>query len=57
MAQSPFAPAGRAVAGAEMGVLMGFLAQRVLGQYDLLGADDADGDVDAVYYVGPNMLA
>ena len=40
MAQSPFAPAGRAVAGAEMGVLMGFLAQRVLGQYDLLGPDD-----------------
>ena len=39
MAQSAFAPAGRTVAGAEMGVLMGFLAQRVLGQYDLLGAD------------------
>jgi coenzyme F420 biosynthesis associated uncharacterized protein len=66
MAQSPFAPAGRAVAGAEMGVLMGFLAQRVLGQYDLLVPDEApsrdtpeppgDGDADAVYYVGPNIL-
>jgi coenzyme F420 biosynthesis associated uncharacterized protein len=57
MAQSPFAPAGRAVAGAEMGVLMGFLAQRVLGQYDLLVPDEAaGGDVDAVYYVGPNIL-
>ncbi|MDQ1515790.1 MAG: hypothetical protein QOE80_1620 [Actinomycetota bacterium] len=66
MAQSPFAPAGRTVAGAEMGVLMGFLAQRVLGQYDLLGTDAAlpgdtpgppvSGDADAVYYVGPNML-
>jgi coenzyme F420 biosynthesis associated uncharacterized protein len=57
MAQSPFAPAGRAVAGAEMGVLMGFLAQRVLGQYDLLVPDEAaGGDADAVYYVGPNIL-
>ena len=55
MAQSPFAPAGRTVAGAEMGVLMGFLAQRVLGQYDLLGSEE-DGSDDAVYYVGPNML-
>ncbi len=66
MAQSPFAPAGRAVAGAEMGVLMGFLSQRVLGQYDLLVPDalpsgdtpepPAGGDADAVYYVGPNIL-
>ena len=56
MAQSPFAPAGRAMAGAEMGVLMGFLAQRVLGQYDLLIPDEGGGDVDAVYYVGPNIL-
>jgi coenzyme F420 biosynthesis associated uncharacterized protein len=57
MAQSPLAPAGRAMAGAEMGVLMGFLAQRVLGQYDLLVPNDGDADVDAVYYVGPNILA
>jgi coenzyme F420 biosynthesis associated uncharacterized protein len=57
MAQSPLAPAGRAVAGAEMGVLMGFLAQRVLGQYDLLIPDEGGGDADAVYYVGPNILA
>ena len=57
MAQSPFAPAGRAVAGTELGVLMGFLAQRVLGQYDLLVPDEGAGDVDAVYYVGPNILA
>jgi coenzyme F420 biosynthesis associated uncharacterized protein len=65
MAQSPFAPAGRTVAGAEMGVLMGFLAQRVLGQYDLLGTDSGapvtTGGTpappgDTVYYVGPNML-
>ncbi|HEV3363215.1 MAG TPA: zinc-dependent metalloprotease [Acidimicrobiia bacterium] len=66
MAQSPFAPAGRAVAGAEMGALMGFLAQRVLGQYDLLVPDEAGAAVfsrdtpgppgDAVYYVGANIL-
>ena len=56
MAQSPFAPAGRAVAGAELGALMGFLGQRVLGQYDLLGPDEAGDDTDAVYYVGPNIL-
>ncbi|MGH9011951.1 MAG: zinc-dependent metalloprotease, partial [Acidimicrobiia bacterium] len=56
MAQSAFAPAGRAVAGAELGALMGFLAQRVLGQYDLLVPDEAGGQADAVYYVGPNIL-
>lgn len=66
MAQSPFAPAGRAVAGAELGALMGFLAQRVLGQYDLLVPDavspgdtpapPGSGQADAVYYVGPNIL-
>jgi coenzyme F420 biosynthesis associated uncharacterized protein len=40
-----------------MGVLMGFLAQRVLGQYDLLVPDEGGGDADAVYYVGTNILA
>jgi coenzyme F420 biosynthesis associated uncharacterized protein len=56
MAQSAFAPIGRSVAGAEMGVLLGFLAQRVLGQYDLLVPEES-GASDAVYYVGPNVLA
>ena len=58
MAQSPVAPIGRRVAGTELGVLLGYLAQRVLGQYDLLVPDDdgAPGD-DAVYYVGRNVLA
>jgi coenzyme F420 biosynthesis associated uncharacterized protein len=40
-------------------VLLGWFAQRVLGQYDLLVPDDADGapaSGDAVYYVGPNVL-
>jgi coenzyme F420 biosynthesis associated uncharacterized protein len=61
MAHSPVAPIGRRVAGTEMGVLLGFMAQRVLGQYDLLVPDDpgaaaTDGS-GAVYYVGANILA
>jgi coenzyme F420 biosynthesis associated uncharacterized protein len=55
LARSPFAPIGRHVAATEMGVLIGYLSQRVLGQYDLLVPDDAHGDT--VYYVGPNILA
>jgi coenzyme F420 biosynthesis associated uncharacterized protein len=60
MARSPIAPIGRRVAGTEMGVLLGFMAQRVLGQYDLLVPDDPAATPnanDAVYYVGPNILA
>ena len=56
MAKSSFAPVGRSVAGAEMGVLLGFLAQRVLGQYDLLVPEEGENS-DAVYYVGPNILS
>jgi coenzyme F420 biosynthesis associated uncharacterized protein len=51
----------RRVAGAEVGLLLGWLSGRVLGQYDLLVVDDpADqppDDQDLVYYVGPNVLA
>lgn len=47
---------GRQVAATELGVLLGYVAQRVLGQYDLMVPDDGErGDV--VYYVGPNVLA
>jgi coenzyme F420 biosynthesis associated uncharacterized protein len=57
MSRGPMAPVGRRIAGTEMGVLLGFLAQRVLGQYDLLVPDDGDvPSSDAVYYVGPNVL-
>jgi coenzyme F420 biosynthesis associated uncharacterized protein len=67
MAASPLAPVGRTVSAAELGVLLGWFAQRVLGQYDVLVPDaaesggsepaDDDGEGDAVYYVGPNVLA
>ena len=59
MARSPFAPVGRAVSATELGVLLGWFAQRVLGQYDVLVPDGAaeGADGDAVYYVGPNVLA
>jgi coenzyme F420 biosynthesis associated uncharacterized protein len=62
MANSPLAPVGRAVSATELGLLLGWFSQRVLGQYDVLvpegdtsGAVEPDGD--AVYYVGPNVLA
>ncbi|MBM3674236.1 MAG: hypothetical protein FJW88_04655 [Actinobacteria bacterium] len=54
MARSPVAPIGRRVAAAELGFLLGYVAQRVLGQYDLMVGDGPSDD--AVYYVGPNVL-
>lgn len=59
----PSVPVMRAAAAAEIGLLLGWMSGRVLGQYDLLVAADrgADGnqpdDQDVVYYVGPNVLA
>jgi coenzyme F420 biosynthesis associated uncharacterized protein len=45
-------------AGLEVGVLLGWMATRVLGQYDLLIIEDENpDDQDVVYYVGPNVLA
>ncbi|MGZ4711900.1 MAG: zinc-dependent metalloprotease [Acidimicrobiia bacterium] len=58
MAKSAFAPVGRRIAGTELGVLLGYVAQRVLGQYDLLVPDeDGAATADRVYYVGANVLA
>ncbi|MEX2255713.1 MAG: zinc-dependent metalloprotease [Acidimicrobiia bacterium] len=58
MASSPLAPVGRAVSATELGLLLGWFAQRVLGQYDVLVPDgETTADGDAVYYVGPNVLA
>lgn len=59
MERSPLAPVGRRIAGTEMGVLLGYVAKRVLGQYDLLVPEDPERPPtdDAVYFVGPNVLA
>jgi coenzyme F420 biosynthesis associated uncharacterized protein len=56
--KSPIAPVSRAVAGAQLGTMLGWMSTRVLGQYDLLLVEDEDpDDQDIVYYVGPNVLA
>lgn len=48
---------GRA-GGVEVGVLLGWMSSRVLGQYDLLIIEDENPeDQDIVYYVGPNIMA
>ena len=44
---------GRTVVGAELGLLLGYLSKRVLGQYDLFLPEDSGG---VVFYVGPNVL-
>ncbi|MFP5323041.1 MAG: zinc-dependent metalloprotease [Acidimicrobiia bacterium] len=56
----PSVPIMRAAAAAEVGLLLGWMSGRVLGQYDLLvagGSDDEEAREDLVYYVGPNVLA
>src|SRR3954470_20423958 len=54
----PLTPVARAVTGAEVGGLLGWMATRVLGQYDLLIAEhEQPEEQDLVYYVGPNILA
>ncbi|WP_428114893.1 zinc-dependent metalloprotease [Candidatus Poriferisodalis sp.] len=63
--------AGRTVGAVELGTVLGWMARRVLGQYDLLWASDddtesaprvasdsaaSDSTGDVVYFVGPNIL-
>lgn len=45
------------VAAVEVGMLLGWMSARVLGQYDMLVVDEDADDQDVVYYVGPNVLA
>ncbi len=46
------------IGGVEVGILLGWMAGRVLGQYDLLIIEDENPeDQDIVYYVGPNVMA
>ncbi|MBT8214703.1 MAG: zinc-dependent metalloprotease [Acidimicrobiia bacterium] len=55
--QSGFGPriAG-SVMGAEIGAVMGFLAKRVLGQYELVLPSEERGFGDTVMFVGANVL-
>ena len=53
----PLASAGRTATGAQMGVVLGWLSTRVLGQYDLLLTEEAAEEQDIVYFVGPNVVA
>ena len=46
--------AQRTAVSAEIGVLLGYVSRRVLGQYDLLVPDDDESAV--LYFVGPNMV-
>src|SRR3954466_3829245 len=55
---SRLAPIARRATGAELGLLLGWMSTRVLGQYDLLLVEEENpDDQDIVYYVGPNVLA
>ncbi|MGH9247722.1 MAG: zinc-dependent metalloprotease [Acidimicrobiales bacterium] len=54
----PLIPVTARVTGVEVGLLLGFLSTRVLGQYDLLIIEDEKPEEqDLVYYVGPNILS
>ncbi len=46
----------RRMAAVELGLLLGWMSGRVLGQYDLLVTEES-GDQDTVYVVGPNLAA
>lgn len=52
----PMARVTPQLTGAQMGVLLGWMATRVLGQYDLL-LTERGGSGDVVHYVGPNIVA
>jgi coenzyme F420 biosynthesis associated uncharacterized protein len=56
---------GRSIAGMQLGLMLAYMATRVLGQYDLLIDDHVDvgaeaagpNEQDLVSYVGPNIVA
>lgn len=53
--RGPLGGAARASAGAQMGLVLGWMSTRVLGQYDLLLTEGEDSG-DTVSYVGPNIV-
>jgi coenzyme F420 biosynthesis associated uncharacterized protein len=51
-------PVGRVVTATQLGMLLGWMSTRVIGQYDLLlMEDDRPEEQDIVYFVGPNILS
>jgi len=51
------AQVSRNIGGAQLGVLLGWMSTRVLGQYDqLIIEEEAPDDQDLVYYVGHNII-
>ncbi len=54
---APALAVGRAVSGTQLGLMLAYMATRVLGQYDLLINDEVPEDQDLVSYVGPNVVA
>ncbi|MGH9105678.1 MAG: zinc-dependent metalloprotease [Acidimicrobiales bacterium] len=51
------AQVSRNITGAQLGILLGWMSTRVLGQYDqLLIEDENPEDQDIVYYVGHNVI-
>jgi coenzyme F420 biosynthesis associated uncharacterized protein len=57
MPPGPLAPIAQRVAAVEIGIVLGWMSTRVLGQYDLLVIEEeSPQDQDLVYYVGPNVL-
>jgi coenzyme F420 biosynthesis associated uncharacterized protein len=58
MGDTRLTPFAQRATGAELGLLLGWMSTRVLGQYDLLIIEDELPDEqDIVYYVGPNVIA
>jgi len=56
--ESALAPLARRATGAELGLILGWMSTRVLGQYDLLVIEEENpDDQDVVYYVGPNVIS
>ena len=54
---SAMAPVSRALTGAQLGTMLGWMSSRVLGQYDLLLIEEErPEEQDIVYFVGPNII-
>jgi coenzyme F420 biosynthesis associated uncharacterized protein len=51
--EGPMAPVRRKALAVQVGALLGYLARKVLGQYDLFLPPD---DRDLLYFVGPNVI-